>query len=392
MKIRKMTMFKLGLTAFLVYLCIYYWPGVSGFLGTLLGALSSLFVGCAIAFIVNILMSLYERHFFRKHPTKVTEKIKRPLCLTFAILSVIVILGAVIGLVVPEFINCITTLFSQIPSVVRNLSQNELVVQYVPESVLNTIMNLDWSQYVSKAIDFITSGITDTFNFVVSTVSTVFSVLASIVFGVMFAIYILAGKERLGRQINQLMDTYLKPKWTEKIRYLKDVLNTSFRNYVIGQCMEAFILGALCSIGMLIFNFPYATMIGAMVAVTALIPMLGAYISAIVGAFMILTVSPIKALLFIVFIIVLQQIEGNVIYPRVVGNTINLPGIWVLAAVTIGGGLFGIPGMVIFVPLVSAIYRMLKEDVARRELKKATAAENEGTGALPEHDDHTEEE
>lgn len=375
MNIKKSTIFKLALATFVVYLCIYYWPKISGLLGLLLSALTSILLGCCIAFVVNIPMSFFERHFFRKHDGKVIKKIRRPLCMIFAILSVLVVIAAVVTLVVPEFIRCITTLFSQIPEAAKDLSaklsESEWLASIIPEDILNDIASMNWSQYLNKVVDFITSGITDTLNFVVNTVSTVFSVVASIVFGIMFSFYIMAGKERLGRHINELVDVYLKPKWTEKIRYVKDVMNTSFRNYVIGQCMEAFILGALCTIGMLIFNFPYATMIGAMVAMMALIPIIGAYISAIVGAFMILTVSPLKALLFLIFIVVLQQIEGNLIYPRVVGNTVNLPGIWVLAAVTVGGGLFGIPGMIFFVPLTSGIYRMIKEDVKRRELAKA---------------------
>lgn len=377
MNLKKSTIFKLALAVFVVYLCIYYWPKISGLLGLLLSALTSILLGCCIAFVVNIPMSFYERHFFRKHDGKVIRKLRRPLCMIFAILSVLVVIAAVVTLVVPEFIRCIATLFSQIPAAAKDLSErlseSEWLASVIPEDILNDIASMNWSQYLNKVVDFITSGITDTLNFVVNTVSTVFSVVASIVFGIMFSFYIMAGKERLGRHINELMDVYLKPKWTEKIRYVKDVMNTSFRNYVIGQCMEAFILGALCTIGMLIFNFPYATMIGAMVAMMALIPIIGAYISAIVGAFMILTVSPLKALLFLIFIVVLQQIEGNLIYPRVVGNTVNLPGIWVLAAVTVGGGLFGIPGMIFFVPLTSGIYRMIKEDVKRRELAKAAA-------------------
>ncbi|MBQ8401314.1 MAG: AI-2E family transporter, partial [Clostridia bacterium] len=142
-----------------------------------------------------------------------------------------------------------------------------------------------------------------------------------------------------------------------------------FHKYIVGQCTEAVILGLLCTIGMLLFQFPYASMIGALIAFTALIPIAGAYIGAGVGAFMILTVSPIKAVFFLIFIVVLQQLEGNIIYPRVVGSSIGLPGIWVLSAVTIGGGIMGIAGMLLGVPLTAALYRMLQEDLHRREGK-----------------------
>ena len=145
------------------------------------------------------------------------------------------------------------------------------------------------------------------------------------------------------------------------------VLNDCFHRYVVGQCVEAVIIGVLCMIGMFIFRFPYATMIGTLVGFTALVPIAGAYIGAVVGAFMILTVSPLQAVLFVVYLTVLQQLEGNLIYPRVVGTSLGLPGMWVLAAVTVGGGLYGILGMLIGVPLAAAAYRLLKEDVSRRE-------------------------
>ena len=148
-----------------------------------------------------------------------------------------------------------------------------------------------------------------------------------------------------------------------KITYVLSILNDCFRKYIVGQCTEAVILGLLCIIGMLILQLPYATMIGALIALTALIPVAGAYIGAVVGAFMILTVSPIKALIFLIFLVILQQFEGNIIYPKVVGSSLGLPGIWVLAAITVGGGIMGIFGMLIGVPIVAAIYRIVKNDV-----------------------------
>ena len=144
------------------------------------------------------------------------------------------------------------------------------------------------------------------------------------------------------------------------------MLNNSFHNYIVGQCTEAVILGILCTIGMLILRLPYASMIGALIAFTALIPVAGAYIGAGVGAFMILTVSPVKALVFLIFLVVLQQLEGNIIYPKVVGSSIGLPGIWVLAAVTVGGGILGIGGMLLGVPVTAALYQIIKDDIKER--------------------------
>ena len=199
----------------------------------------------------------------------------------------------------------------------------------------------------------------DTFS---ATVSTAFTAVVSII----FSIYLLLGKEKLGRQISLVMKTYLKPAWYSHLVYFLETLHSCFRRFVVGQCTEAVILGLLCMGGMMLLRFPYASMVGALIGFTALIPVAGAYIGAGVGAFMIFTVSPFQSLFFLIFIAILQQLEGNLIYPKVVGSSIGLPGIWVLAAVTIGGGVLGIGGMLLAVPLAAALYQMLRVDVARR--------------------------
>ena len=214
-------------------------------------------------------------------------------------------------------------------------------------------------------------------NSVVATVSGVFSGAVTLVMGFMFSFYILYGKEKLGRQARRMMRSYLKPAWCERAFYVLHVLDDSFHRYVVGQCTEAVILGTLCTLGMLIFGFPYATMIGALVGATALIPIAGAYIGAGVGAILILTVSPVEALLFLVFIVILQQLEGNIVYPRVVGSQLGLPALWVLAAITVGGNVMGIGGMLLAVPLTTAIYRLVRENVRKRELAQNEAADAE---------------
>jgi predicted PurR-regulated permease PerM len=187
---------------------------------------------------------------------------------------------------------------------------------------------------------------------------------------VIFAVYLLAGKDKMIRQIHRMMKQYITEKHRERIYYVARVFNESFRKYIIGQCTEAVILGVLCVIGMLIFKLPYATMIGTLIGFTALIPIAGAWIGAAVGAFMILTVSPMKALIFLVFILVLQQLEGNLIYPKVVGTSIGLPAFWVLVAVTVGGGLFGVTGMLFGVPLAASLYRIIRHDLRKREAEE----------------------
>ena len=191
------------------------------------------------------------------------------------------------------------------------------------------------------------------------------SVVVNVVIGLIFSLYVLLDKESLGKRCKNLISTYI-PKASNKIFYVTEVLDESFHSFIVGQCIEAVVLGGLCVIGMWILQFPYAVMIGVFIGFTALIPIAGAYIGAGVGAIMILTVSPLQAVQFLIFILILQQLEGNLIYPKVVGESIGLPGIWVLTAITVGGGVLGVGGMLLAVPLFAAAYRLIREDMAKR--------------------------
>ena len=193
--------------------------------------------------------------------------------------------------------------------------------------------------------------------------STVAGTITSLVLGIVFAIYILLKKEDLRRQIKKVMRAYLPEKKEKKIIEISELSNKIFGNFITGQCLEAVIIGVLCFIGMLLLNIPYASTISVLVGFTALIPVFGAFIGTIVGAFLILMVSPTKAIIFIIFILILQQLEGNLIYPKVVGKSVGLPGIWVLVAVTIGASVYGILGMLISVPLCSILYSIIRTNV-----------------------------
>ena len=186
------------------------------------------------------------------------------------------------------------------------------------------------------------------------------------VVGLIFAVYILFNKEKLASQADRLMRSYMKPRSEKRFRYFCATADKCFSSFIVGQCTEAVILGLLCAIGMAILRIPYASTIGTLIGATALIPIVGAYIGAAVGALMIVVVDPIKALWFLIFLVILQQVEGNVIYPKVVGSSVGLPGMWVLAAVTVGGGLGGIGGMLLGVPAAATVYKLLENDVHRR--------------------------
>ena len=365
MKVQGKTCLKVGVSIFLLYLAIHYWPALAGFAASLLGAATPLVIGAMLAYMVNILMSFYERHYFPKSRKSAAGKSRRPVCMLAAFVTMIAIIALIIGLVVPELVACVQLIFAELPSALGWVAVHLEKLSFLPESVTEFLNSINWASGTQQLVELVTSGIGNVMGTVINLVSSVFSGVVTAFLSLIFAVYLLAGRDRISRQFGRLMDRYLPGSLHRKISYTLNVLNDCFHRYIVGQCTEAVILGLLCTLGMLLLRLPYATMIGALVAFTALIPVAGAYIGAGVGAFMILTVSPIKALVFLVFLVILQQLEGNLIYPRVVGSSMGLPGVWVLAAVTVGGGLMGISGMLLGVPLTAAIYRMLREDVNR---------------------------
>lgn len=369
MKLEWKTCFKIGISIFLLYVCIHFFPMVTNLLIKLIGAASPLIIGCVIAYLVNILLVMYEKIYFPKSNKKIVKKTKRPLCMLFSYLTLISVIVFVIILVVPQFISCMNLLISQIPNTLTKVVEKLQHWEILPDNIKETLASIDWNEKIQHFVDVLKEGAVHIFDLLITTVSSVFSVIITGFLSIIFSVYLLASKEKLGHQVDRLMQHYIKISWYKKIKYLLCVLNNCFRKYFICQCLEALILGILCTLGMLILDIPYALMIGALVAITALIPIAGAYIGAIVGAFMILTVSPVQALIFLVFLIILQQLEENLIYPRVVGSSIGLPSFWVLAAITIGGGLLGIIGMIIGVPLAAAIYKLLREDINRPKVR-----------------------
>ena len=354
---------RIALSIFLLYLAIHYWPAVSGLLGTLLGAATPLLIGCALAYVVNILMSAYERHFFPRSTNTKVIRLRRPVCLLLAYLSLLAIITVIVWLILPELVDCVELLISQLPGAIETVIAWLDTVPFLSEELLSTLHSIDWQSKIGDIAGIVTSGVGNVMGVVISTVSSVFSAIITGFLAFIFSLYLLLGRDKLQSQCKRLMARYLPEKLNSRILYVLAVLNNAFRRYITGQCIEAVILGALCAAGMLILRLPYATMIGALVAFTALIPVAGAYIGAAVGAFMIAMVSPMQALIFLIFLVILQQLEGNLIYPKVVGSSLGLPGIWVLAAVTVGGGVMGVLGMLLGVPLAAAAYTLLRNDM-----------------------------
>ncbi len=369
MKIDWKTCFRVGVSALALYLCISFLPGIGGLALKILGAASPIIIGCAIAFVLNILMTFYERHIFKNPKKKFVAKIKRPLSILISFLTLAAIIAVVLWLILPQLISAIEMLVLQVPTALQNLVAWFDQTNIFSEEFTAILSGIDFKSQIEKIISAVTGGVGDALNVAVKVVTSVFSGIVTAFFSIIFSIYILFSKEKLSEQFKRSMRIYLKETLYEKIKYILKIANDCFHNYIAGQCIEALILGVLCMIGMFILRLPYAPMISALIAFTALIPIAGAYIGALVGAFLILMVSPIKALVFLIFIIVLQQFEGNVIYPKVVGSRMGLPAIWVLAAVTIGGGIYGVLGMLLGVPIAATIYYIVQQDV-RKKLDK----------------------
>ncbi len=364
--IKTRTLVKIVLACFALYLAMYYWTPVAGFLGVALSAFVPLLLGLALAYPLNILMSFYERHFFPNSQKKAVLKTRTGLCLVFAILTLLGIIALVLWLIIPQLVDCVRLLLAQIPVALERAAE-WLVQTGIADELVTRITewagSFDWQSRLEGIITAVLGGATDVVGVVAGVVTTAVSGIATAFITIIFAVYVLLGRKKLAGQFDRLMRRYLGEGLRGKIHYVLGVFNDCFHRFIVGQCTEAVILGTLCMLGMMLLGLPYAPMIGALTAFCALIPIVGAFLAAGVGAFLILMQSPMQALIFLIFIIVLQQLEGNLIYPHVVGSSIQLPGIWVLAAVTVGGSVMGIFGMLLGVPLAAACYRLLRNDV-----------------------------
>lgn len=422
MELKWKSCLRAGVTVLILFLLIHYWTAFASLAGVALGAAVPLFLGCVIAYIVNIPMTFIEK-FLRKtgrerrqepagqtepeerevktgqkeqtgqtgqaapsgnknekgksgrlggNRTAVMQKLCRPVSLVLALVSIICVVFLIIRMIVPELVSCMQLLFQELPGILMDMMQwledNLQISSYLEgeNSLLAMDSMGDWQEWLTKLSSFLWSGLGGAMVTAAGIVSSVFSTTVTVVVGFIFALYLLAGKEKIGGQMTLLLRKYLPAKLVDKFFYVLHVFDGCFHSFIVGQCTEAVVLGLLCMIGMLLLRLPYAAMIGCLIGFTALIPVAGAYIGAVVGAAMIFTVSPVKALVFIVFLVILQQLEGNLVYPKVVGSSIGLPGIWVLAAVTVGGGVMGIGGMLLGVPTAAAVYKLLQNDVRKK--------------------------
>lgn len=375
---------KIAATAFVLYLCIQYWSYAANLIKTLIAAIMPLIIGAVVAYPLNILMSFYERHYFPKSQKKIVLKSRRVMSIVLAFLSLVAVVALVIALVVPQLTSCIKLLIAEVPAFIDAIVAKLSEFDFVPEDIIDTLSKIDWKTKITENIKTVTSGVGSVMGVVVGAVSSVVSGVTTAFLAVIFAVYLLSGKEKLGSQLTRIINRYVPQKISHKFTYVMSVADDSFHKFIVAQCTEALILGLLCTVGMLILRLPYAAMIGAVTAVSAFIPVVGAFIGGGIGAFLILMESPTKALIFLVFIVLLQQIEGDLIYPKVVGSSMGLPSLWVLAAVTVGGGMFGVLGMLLGVPVAATLYRLIRNDVNKVSDKAAVSV------GIPEGDDSTE--
>ena len=373
MKFTKNQFIWLVVLFFSCFLIYTYWETVVSICNKIFVASQPFLFGAGIAFVVNILMSFYEKILIKFIPFGFITKNKRPVSLLLAFATIGLIFTWVVFTVLPDLIDSINTLISQDRSAINNLInwllKNKSLQKIIQDLGGVTQVRELINSYSAQLLQQIMNGLTNFLTSLTSLPSTLINLFICIV----FSCYVLVGKEKLGSQVNRLVDVYLG-RYGKTFHYVVAILNNRFRNFFVYQSIEACILGTLCYIGMRIFNFPYAATISILIGFSAMIPVLGAYIGVTIGTILIMTHSVTLALLFVAYVVILQQFEGNLIYPYVVGGSTGLPVVWVILAITIGSALGGILGMLVSVPVAATLYQIVKDNVVTREKAKAVAS------------------
>lgn len=365
--------------AALLVLVIMYSRQVFWGIQLFFGIIKPFVYGGAIAFVLNIPLRAYEVKVLGRWQGKTAGKVKRPLCMVLALISVVLIIGLVAVTVVPQVTVTVSELGKKLPAFAERVTEelNHLTKTYPElEQQVRRLEQIEfnWETLTENVMGFLQNGAGDLLSSTFSVASGIISGTMNGIIAFIFALYILGQKERLADQGKRVISAFLSEKAAVKVLEVCALLHKNFSNFITGQCLEAVILGTMFFVMMSILRMPYALLVGVLIAFTALIPIVGAFIGCVVGTFLILLDNPVQALWFVVLFFVLQQVEGNLIYPKVVGNSVGLPSIWVLAAVTLGGSLFGVTGMLIFIPLMSSCYYLFKESVNARNAKKGKSS------------------
>jgi len=377
-KKKKLTKWLIGIAA----ACILIFLGVQN-IGAVAKAFSwcmrivmPLIIGSAIALIVNVPMGFLEKNLWKNNKSKLLCGSRRPLAFLLAFIFIIGIFVGVVAIVLPTFIETVTVIVkSAIEMVNKFNSMSEAEIAELPFGKI--LLDVDWDNLIESAKVWLVEKASAITNTVFGTITSLIGGVMDLFVSIVFAIYILFSKEKLTKQARRVVNAWFPKNFAEWSYHAASILNVNFKNFITAQFFESIIIGVLCFIGMLIFGFPYAGMVSVLVGVTALIPIVGGFIGCGIGAFMMLTVDPMKAVWFLLFFVVLQQIEGNLIYPKVMGIRVNLPGMWILAAVTVGGSIAGPLGMLLSVPTASTLYVLLKEATENREKMLASVTDEE---------------
>jgi len=340
--------------------------------GSVVNVLSPFLVGAALAFVLNVPMRAIER-LLRKIKK---DGLRRALAIVLTLLVVALVLTGVIWLLVPQLIDTLQSLIATIPAFIARVQNNVMGFLNDRPQILEWLQNntslqdFNWQSLIERAVDLASNSVTVIFNTAVSLVVELSTGIFNAVLSIVFAIYCLGRKEILARQGRRLVYSVLPEKAADEVIRILRMTNASFSNFISGQGLEALILGAMFAVSMLIFGMPYIPLISVIISVTALVPIVGAFVGCFIGAFFILMQNPTMAFWFVIMFLVLQQIEGNLIYPRVVGTSIGLPGMWVLVAVAIGGDIMGVGGMLLMIPLAAVVYALLREFTDKRVAAK----------------------
>ena len=351
---------------------------IGAFWGWFTGIISPVILGLCLAFILNIFMVFFDGKLLKglgKSKKAGIRKLRRPLGLILTIITVFGAIALFLWVIIPQVGETMRMIAEAVPAFVEMIIDEVIVIMTDLNLSVDKIKNLEinWEEIQETAFNWLKIGSQSAISIATSVSGSIFSTLFDLVVAIIIAIYVLLQKERIADICEKAARAFLKEKHYEKVMEVARLSRQSFASFITGQLLEACILGGLCFVGMLIFGFPYASVVSVLVGVTALIPMFGAWIGGGISAILILMVDPMKALLFLIFIVVLQQLEGNLIYPKVVGKSIGLPGLLVLVAVIVGGNLFSVVGILISVPLCSVLYTLFKEAIDERLEKKEEA-------------------
>ena len=378
MKLNRKSIIRLVLGGFVLFLLIYWFM----FTGQqFLRACAPMMVGVVIAYPLDIMITFFRKHNFLYHRRILkSERVSNILCVILAMIVLIGCAALIAGYIGPQLTACVIALLDKVPSGIRFLVYHPITVRLIPEDTLETLQQIDWNNWINHLVSQVSRD--ELFRNMTTTATSALSAFSNILFGILFACYFLSGRKKIGQTYRRMIRAFVPQQHQEAVLHSGALLRGCFHNFIICQALQALIIGVSATVLMNIFRFPYASMIGTMNGFCALVPVIGGYVGAVMGTLMILTDNPGMALFFLIFIVVLQNVIGTLVFPRIVGQSLGIPSGWTLAAVLVGTGLGGVTGILIAVPLTAFGYRMVKEKLEERE--KAAGITEPAEKAPPE--------